>query len=355
MVLVALMMIVFIGMLAVVLDGGYAFMQKRNAQTAADAGAMAGARELCLTGDTILATQAAVDYAITRNRALEADVLITGGEVQVTTRIPFSTFFGSMLGRPSITSSAIAAANCFSPGAGTGMLPVAWNCQPPVGYSESADCQIIYEKPYIIMDSKKADEDFYCQDPPNSGLPAGTLDCDYDDDGLNDVYAGGDRSWLDLDGGGGGAIDLIDWINGGYPGDIVKHTWFVGQTGVATSVFQAAGGRVGDIVVIPVFDKYCDIPGDWPEFACPSLYDLGVDTTVGVPAASALYYHIRTFALFEITCVNAPSVGSCAEHTAAGLPVSAKSIVGEFIKGFPGGVSGDGGLDAGAYTLYLTR
>ena len=38
MVLVALLMMVFIALLAVVFDGGHAYLQRRNAQTAADAG-----------------------------------------------------------------------------------------------------------------------------------------------------------------------------------------------------------------------------------------------------------------------------------------------------------------------------
>ena len=42
-------------------------------------------------------------------------------------------------------------------------------------------------------------------------------------------------------------------------------------------------------------------------------------------------------------------------NMAAGFPPNVKSIEGEFIKGFSGGVSGDGGVDAGLYTLYLTR
>jgi hypothetical protein len=354
MVLVALLMFVFIALLAVIFDGGYAYLQRRNAQTAADAGALAGARELCLTGDVALATQSAFNYAITRNQALEADVVIVGGEVEVTTRIPFATFFGSLIGRPSITSSAIAAAACFSPSAGTGMLPVAWNCSPPVGVSESEDCQILFEKTYIIMDSRASGDDFKCQDPPNSGMPAGTLDCDYDDDDLNDVLAGGDRSWLDLDGGGGGADELVDWVNGGYAGDLIEHTWFGGQSGVANSIFQAAENRVGDQVLVPVFDKYCDQPDKLPEIACPEIFDVG-DETVASGGAATLYYHVVGFALFEISCVDAPPYGPCPGHTAAGLPASVKTIEGQFVKGFVPGGGGRGGVDAGAFTLYLTR
>jgi hypothetical protein len=354
MVVVALMMFVFIAMLALTLDGGYTYLQRRAAQTAADAGALAGARELCLTGDTVLATDTALDYAINRNRALSANVSIIDGEVEVTTYIGFTTAFGQLLGQPSIVAPALAAATCFAPSAAQGILPVAWNCSPPIGGSDSEDCQIIYNKLYVIMDSKGSDEDFYCQDPPNSGLPADTLDCDYDDDGLNDLLAGGDRSWLDLDGGGGGSSELVDWINGGFVGEVFYHTWFGGQTGVANDVFQAAAGRVGDYVLFPVFDQFCD--GGPPESFCPAYYHVQ-DTTVLSGGSATLYYHVITFALFYITCVDAPPYGPCPGHDAAGLPGNVKTIEGYFVQGYVPGIKGkpSDGVDAGAYTLYLTR
>ena len=56
-----------------------------------------------------------------------------------------------------------------------------------------------------------------------------------DDDGINDIQllSGGNRSWLDLDGGGGGG--LADWIEDGFNEVIEPHTWFQGQTGVDES------------------------------------------------------------------------------------------------------------------------
>ncbi|MFQ5922391.1 MAG: pilus assembly protein TadG-related protein, partial [Anaerolineales bacterium] len=186
MVLFGLLLVVLIGMLALVMDGGYAFLQRRGAQTAADAGALAGARELCRSGDTSLATQVALDYAITRNRALEADVSIIDGEVEVTTRIPFPTFFGRVLGRTSMTSSAIAAAKCFPPGSATGILPIAWNCPPDKTYTDAygnLNCRMQFDsgQKYIIMNSKKTgDDDTYC-------MPDGTVDCDIDNDGYDEL------------------------------------------------------------------------------------------------------------------------------------------------------------------------
>ncbi len=359
MVTVAILLFVFIGMLALVLDGGYAYLQRRAAQTAADAGALAGAREYCLVDDVNLAINTALEYAINRNTAIEAEASIDAdGIVTVQTHIPFTTFFGQLLGQPTITSSAIAAAGCFVPGAAVGILPVAWNCSPPIeGFpSHSKDCSILFDKLYVIMDSKTSEKDFYCQDPPNSGLPEGTLDCDYDDDGLDDLIAGGDRSWLDLNGGGGGSSELVDWINGGFDGITKIHTWYGGQSGVATDVFQAAAGRVGDYVLFPVFDAYCDQPGALPEYSCPDLYH-SIDTTVPSGGASTLYYHVISFAYFRITCVDAPPYGPCPGHEAAGLPNQVKTIEGYFVKKIPPGLSGKpgGGKDAGAYTLYLIQ
>ena len=356
MVLVALMMIVFIAMLAVIFDGGYAFLQRRNAQTAADAGAMAGARELCLTGNTILATQAAVDYAINRNRALEADVFILGGEVEVTARIPFSTFFGSVLGRPTITSSAIAAANCFAPGNGVGVLPVAWNCDDDDG-DGSCDFQIFDEvgEPtlpdlYIIMNSRKTGdetEDAFC-------LPTGTVDCDVDGDGENELLVGGNRSWLDLSGGGGGASELIDWIENGYSSGVYMHTWYAGQSGVANSVFMAVQDYVlGKRVLLPVYNAISD--------GAPILpYDSGPDNIVSTSGSSTTYYHVMSFSIFVPTCVHATGGDKDCDmynyfRGIGGLGPEDKTVEGYFVNGSMGGLGGKGELDAGAYTLFLTR
>ena len=354
--LVALLMLVFLGLLAVAIDGGNAYAMRRAAQTAADAGALAGARELCVDppGDPV---GRAWEYSVGRNHATDADVTVANGEVTVIAHITFRTFFAAILGQTQVTASAIATAGCFSPSAGTGILPIAWACRPPIVASDSADCTIKYgeDQTYIIMDSESTTADFYCQDPITH-LPAGALDCDYNDDGINDVLAGGDRSWLDLNGGGGGASELSDWILNGFPDEIHIHTWIGGQTGVAASVFQTVHSRIGDDVIIPVFDKYCDQPGSLPETSCPGLYD-PQDVTIPSGGTSTLYYHIISFSVFHITCVDSPPYGPCPGHQAAGLPGNVKTIEGYFVQGPVPGLTGrpGDGQDAGAYSLYLTR
>src|SRR5206468_1735295 len=59
--------------------------------------------------------------------------------------------------------------------------------------------------------------------------------------------------------------------------------------------------RVGQTFVVPVFNKYCNQNG-LPQTVCPGLWD-AQDTVVG-SNGNVLYYHIITFALFHITCVD---------------------------------------------------
>lgn len=361
MVLVALLMFVFIALLAVIFDGGYAFLQRRNAQTAADAGALAGARELCLTGDPAMATQSAFNYAITRNRALEADVVIVGGEVEVTTRIPFATFFSSLLGRSSITSSAIAAANCFSPASGEGVLPVAWHCSPgailPDGNGgEYCDMQIYDDEGdpelYIIMNSRKTDEeDTYC------ASEGGAIDCDPDGDGYDELLVGGNRSWLDFTGSGSdhgnGSSELVYWIENGFPNTVNTHTWYAGQPGVSNNVFMSVDSILGYEVLLPVYNAIVD-------GSPPQGWDGATDAVVWSNGNSTTYYHVISFSVFVPTCVRATGADKDCEmynqfSDLGVLDPNDKTIEGYFVNGSAEGLGGQGELDAGAFTLYLTR
>src|SRR5512139_1081114 len=97
-ILIALMMMVLIGLLALVLDGGFSYASRRASQNAADAGALAGANILCGTsgGD---AYAAAWDYAVTRNGAVDADISIAEKMITVTATIPHQSFFAGLIGQ----------------------------------------------------------------------------------------------------------------------------------------------------------------------------------------------------------------------------------------------------------------
>ena len=359
-VIVALVLIALIGMLALAFDGGNAFFQRRIAQNAADAGALAGARELCVTGIPSLAIDRALEYAIDRNGALAADASIEYNLVTVNSFITFPTTFGNALGRSEMTAPATAIAGCFTPTSATGALPVAWSCRPPVvGQVVTNTCVMQYGEDhlYYIMDSKTVGDHVTCQDPPQSGIPPTGFDCDYDDDGYDDLLGSGNRSWLDLNGGGGGASELRDWVLGDVAATVNIHNWLQSQAGNDNAVYFAVHDRMltDPDVIIPVFDKFCT---GRPSTVCPALYDAGDQTIIG-GGASALYYHIISFSIFHITCVNSgPYKCSPPPGIAASKARDYKWIEGYFEVGFPsglGGGPGGGGAAAGAYTLYLVQ
>jgi len=368
-VIVALLLVALMGMLALAIDGGNAFFKRRESQNAADAGALAGAHEWCNTRNAASAASRANEYAITRNGATKADVTVNNGIVTVSTTITVATTFGAVLGVRQLNAGGYAVAGCFFPGSGTGVLPIAWACPiDPISYK----CALVYNYTMVVMDSEKTATNIVCQDPPHSGKPAGALNCDVNNDGINDVIVGGNRSWLDLDGGGGGAASLKCWVNGGCPTTVNYHTWYGGQTGTTADVFQTVANHVGQTFVVPIFNKYCNQQG-LPQNVCPGLWD-AQDTVVVSGGTSVLYYHVITFAMFHVTCVDygghavaEPGIkivgNKCPKELAldnAGFytkPSSLKSIEGYFVQGAPGGVSGrpGDGMDAGAYTVYLTQ
>lgn len=386
---------------ALVIDGGQAYLSRRQAQAAADAGALAGARDLCKgSKQSAVAISVAENYATAENHAASATAWIQDGEVHVETTVTYNSFFAQLLGVPEINATAEAAAACFTPAGGDHILPVSWACHPPLFGSDSPDCEMKlldwmtqlqpmitgtpgtvdvdgttvytpfnfkkYYLPshiYVIMDSNKTTTEFCIP------YPGGTVDCDLNNDGVNDIGLDGDRSWLDLSGAGGGANDLKTWIRYGYSDPIHMHTWIPEQSGVDTSIFMAVNDyQVGRVVLVPVFNAICE--GDPMSPANQNCLttahvevplDPGdVDTIVYTSGTSTKYFHIVGFANFYITCVDAGSGKGCPGHDAAVaakiIDKNRKSIEGYFVSGYPiQGLAGTGGVDVGVYVVSLTK
>lgn len=400
-VLVAIMLVAMLAMLALVLDGGTAYAKRREAQNAADAGALAGARVFCETRDSAQAEAAAVVYAEDRNGATHA--LATAAEpgvVTVTAQITYPTYFAHLVGFTELGAEATAAAGCEVPSVGRNILPIGWACQRPslldtepiTGTDCLTEDQIITEEEldhrlanptqpdgtiwpelFILMDSawEEDDMEFVCAPPHGSTDTVtypGELDCDLDNDGENDLVANGDRSWLDLDGGGGGADELGDWIHDGFPDEIEAHDWIGGQSGVANSLFHDVDAEVGRIFAVPIFSHICrDYPGQPP---CTGLDSNGeeiwhTEDDIIVTAGGNYYYHIDGFAAFYITCVGAPGLhNTCPGHDFAvdeevfGHGNEPPTIEGYFVYGvFPDldSIPSDDPLDSGAYTIRLLK
>jgi hypothetical protein len=395
-------------MAALIIDGSNAYLNRRKAQTAADAAALAGAREMCIAkGSTESINDVIEEYALIHNQATGVTWEIDeSSQIVVSTSLTASTFFAKVFNQPTSTVNASAAAGCFNPGSGKGMLPVAWACRNIEGTMEwdSEDCKykaLDYETElqpllqpgfitigedvvptpldfetywlsdiYVIMDTASLSDDAngVCQ-------PDGFMDCDFDDDGRDDFLGQGDAAWLDLNGGGGGASELSDWVDNGFPDPIQVHTWVPSQPGDDVSIYHTAADHVGEIVLLPVFNQFC-VGDPWlvenqhcldaAHAYIPLPPDMGSD--IFVIGNTQTYYHIIGFAFFYISCVDAPAEQNCPGHALAAVPGgifdmnglnpnSTFTIEGYFVTGVPVdfGAAGPGGVDLGAYVLSLTQ
>jgi hypothetical protein len=416
-VLVALLFLAFAGILALVLDGGNAYAARRQAQNAADAGALAGATYMCEYNDAPGGANTAIDYAVNRNRASNAvaSANLSTGTVIVTATVTQDTFLAGLIGISQLQPVAVAEAQCRPP-TGMGVMPVAWSCREKAGMYESLagiDCAQEFgpSNIYVLMDSVKVKDnkkknkcdpaetnpsdpdycytqnDLICDpslDENGDGdvtdsvdintISPNTIDCDLDNNGIDELMAGGARSWLDLDGGGGGASELSNWLQYGFPDPIPPHTWLPEQSGVATSIFKDAADYVlGEDVILPVFNKVCpNYPNSFsdPETLAACNYGPLDDRS---KAGSNMNFHVITFSKFHVTCVQTgknrvwsePALGlkkndPCPGHdlavTVGSIDENDKTIEGYFKDDQIYGYGGPGDLvDAGTFVVVLVR
>jgi len=139
-VLFTIAIVVVIGMLGLVLDGGSAFAQRRDEQNASDLAALAGANAyLTSTGDkTADATAAARDVALKNGYQTDAtsgqvvDVVVTpsttGASVRVTVTKPHANNFSTIMGMSTwdVTANGTAQTSV-RPNGVTGAMPLLFN------------------------------------------------------------------------------------------------------------------------------------------------------------------------------------------------------------------------------------
>jgi len=144
---------------ALIVDGGNMYLNRREAQTAADAAALAAALEYCIQkGSLSDADLVAQDYALNENQATEMIDLNPEGNpdgvapfilidaaaknVKVAVELVHSTFFAKVFGLDTTIVEATASAGCYPPKAADSVIPVAWTCRPPLPgvLSTSPDC-----------------------------------------------------------------------------------------------------------------------------------------------------------------------------------------------------------------------
>lgn len=293
-VLLALSMVAMLSMAAVIVDGGYAYAQRRRMQNASDAAAIAGARAVML-GQSVSQVQAhACDIAVHNgaDRARcdvggDARAEVTEDSVRFTAHRNFETFFAGVLGYDTLSTHGIAKAIF------TGVVPYG-NLWPVIVKQEnfvpclvSTPCGECSHE-YTIWDESKE--------------------------------AAGNAGWLDWDGGGGGAHELADRLedpstSGYHPiGELVP-----GQPGLANdrNVRNAVEGYICKHVTVPVWDIIED------------------------PHGANTRYRIAAFAEFRVT--------------EADFHGSDRWIKGEFVKWSTGGVSTGAACTTGLCTIRLAE
>jgi Flp pilus assembly protein TadG len=161
-VLIALMLIGLIAIAALVFDGGTAYAQRRLMQNAADAGAIAGARQVALGANDGVINSAIQEYAVTRNKAstftatyLPGGQAVGGGSVpsgttgvQVIVTTTFNTYFANLIGNPTGAVGAMAKASFGPIQSSNNLQPLARKCTGTPGPAEM--CGFVYGQPYDI-------------------------------------------------------------------------------------------------------------------------------------------------------------------------------------------------------------
>ena len=241
--LVALFMVVLLGLLALAIDAGYAYAQRRYMQNAADAGALAACSVMAAgeTRDSVVRSTAV--YYAQQNRAssvsmtyLDADknplpnptngvVPSNAKYIRVFTGITFNTFFARVLGINTMTATASAAAHAFA-----GPTPWSVGSLAPLGVPEN----------------------FF-----DACSPPGAV-CDLWDSTYFKAWgvpAAQFKTLIDLSNGAGlgsGPTNISDWTYRGYPGMISIDDWL-----------PAVGGNYGNNVAGALEQRIIDNPGGW--------------------------------------------------------------------------------------------
>lgn len=284
-VIVALVLVALLIIVALAIDIGLLHLERRHMQNAADAGALAGARELCLGRSEAEAIAKATEYATVQNRAQQAEVSIQGNIVTVVAKRQADLFFGGVTGVGSRLVTAEAKAACGRVTEGCGLWPVAF-FRGAFNKLRAAGCGQIF---YVWDDDKTFD----CQCLP--GDPSCiAYDCDLNDDGIDDVIQGGDRGWLDLSGAaypytgeclqpGCGASEIACLILNNSGLNINLPKCISGDSGVKAGVKDEVDARMGDTVAIPLYDSVgCQDPsGNCPGGLGYWVTSIGCVTVVG--------------------------------------------------------------------------
>lgn len=391
--IVAIGMVAIIGLAAILLDGGVLMANRRAAQAAADAGALAGARLICQHASASTIQSEALHYAVDLNNA-DASTTATfdsgTGLVTVVAKIEQSSWFAKIFDQDQLATSASASAGCYFPSVANVVLPLAFYYESPPVRAGAADCGTdgtcalvnwdfatlmntlrttsITNQPlddiYIVADKTKV-----CEKPVS-----GPIVCSE----MSTGGSGGNRTWIDLSQ-LADTSNLKKVIRDGLNEPLYLPAWLNGDPGTVAAIYdgdifsslaQIPGYESynGRLVTVPLFDGYCANGG-----SCRTDPNDRLDYLVN---ANQPAYRLVGFAPFVVTCVtkndkcvfgnciaakvppNTTNQAICPGYLASNPTNRDKNAIeGYFVDGLPADAFtwGTEGVDAGIYIISLSE
>lgn len=383
-------LLVVIMMAALLIDGGALMANRRTAQAAADAGALAGAQRICEGKDD------PVVYAqmfVGNNGAVPLSIDVVGNQVTVVTTVENPSFFARIFRQDTLQATAEAVAGCYYPSITVNPLPIAfYYAGNPINNADCSKEEIHCEELEKLVSWNYDDliEALTVTSVPDQPLDAIYIVSDKTKvcfaDGHGDIIcseaknqeSGGNRTFLDLSPlKTSGSQNLGGIISEGIDQPLVVPIWVNGDPGTVTAAYnsqhyenlpQIPGHEDLDarLVFVPVFTDYCPKTTKWD---CAEKDDNFIDDFKNQQKA----YHLKGLAPFVVTCITMSDeckVGRCIEPDHPSEKATCpgfryydgdtnfkNAIEGYFVTEFPADViaAGIDGVDAGMYLISLSK
>ena len=233
--------IVFLGVMALVIDWGSWFTEQRHLQAAADAATLAGAQDL---PNTAVASTSATTYAANNISGVNtwAPTFPNTYTIDVALTKKSASHFAKFLGITSMNVHAHAQAQVGTPTSLAKALPV--------GVRQSVVCTTTSTGCFNVAKTLTFD------DSTTTSFGSSTW-------GLMDLS--GSNTSSSACSGKASASEQAGWITSGYPGTLSVSRYYGASTGQRTSIQNALNSRIGQVLLVPVFDSsnmgWCDTGG----------------------------------------------------------------------------------------------
>ncbi len=265
----ALIVITLLAFVALAVDGGNAFSVRRKMQNAADASALAAAREICLGHTQAQAKTTANTYLVKNGAQAIGEISGSGSaitfsdsnsHIKVDAKVESGMIFGGLLKMDTIEVAATANASCGSAKSACNLWPIIFN----VDLWKKIDCG----KTIAVWDTNNSGQvECFIGGKYEPNL-CKCYNCDSQNVGIDDFLVVSDvqRGWLDFPPSedpalypdvckesGSGASELKCTLANNYQGRMTLPKWVDALNGVKASAFKEVDDRIGDTVRIPLY------------------------------------------------------------------------------------------------------